>query len=104
MFKTRFDSCFCIKYLKDNSKKNAKIFYSGQAYRRSNNLKDKIINDQLGIEILGSKKKSIDDLKILKTINNSIKKIKIKNTSIKVGDVSLFQKLIESLRFQKDGR
>ena len=88
----------CIKYLKDNSKKNSKIFYSGQAYRRSNNLKDKVVNDQLGIEILGSKNKSTDDLKILKTIINSIKKIKIKNTSIKVGDVSLFQALVESLK------
>jgi len=88
----------CIKYLKDNSKANSKIFYSGQAYRRSNSPKDKIINDQLGIEILGSKNKSTDDLKVLKTIANSIEKIKIKNTSIKVGDVSLFQELIESLK------
>ena len=88
----------CIKYLKANSKINSNIFYSGQAYRRSNNLKDKVINDQLGIEILGSKKKSADDLKVLKTIVNSIKKIKIKNTSIKVGDVSLFQKLIDTLK------
>jgi ATP phosphoribosyltransferase regulatory subunit len=88
----------CIKYLKDNSKANSKIFYSGQAYRRSNSLKDKVINDQLGIEILGSKNKSTDDLKVLKTITNSIKKIKIINTSIKVGDVSLFQKLIDSLQ------
>jgi len=88
----------CIKYLKEKSKKNVKIFYSGQAYRRSNSKNDKIIHDQLGIEILCSKNKSADDLKVLKTINNSIKKIKIKNTSIKVGDVSLFQKLIESLK------
>jgi len=87
----------CIKYLKDNSKTNSKIFYSGQAYRRSNNVKDKVVNDQLGIEILGSKNKSTDDLKVLKTIASSIKKIKIKNTSIKVSDVSLFQKLIDSL-------
>jgi len=88
----------CIKYLKDNSKANSKIFYSGQAYRRSNSSKDKVINDQLGIEILGSKNKSTDDLKVLQTIVNSIQKIKIKNISIKVGDVSLFQKLIESLK------
>jgi len=88
----------CIKYLKGNSKANSKIFYSGQAYRRSNSPKDKVINDQLGIEILGSKNKSTDDLKVLKTIANSIEKIKIKNTSIKIGDVSLFQKLIESLK------
>ena len=88
----------CIKYLKDNYKANSKIFYSGQAYRRSKNPKDKVINDQLGIEIFGSKNRSADDLKVLKTITNSIEKIKIKNTSIKVGDISLFQKLIESLK------
>ena len=74
----------CIKYLKDNSKANSKIFYSGQAYRRSSSPKDKVVNDQLGIEILGSKNKSVDDLKVLKTIVSSIEKIKIKNTSIKV--------------------
>ena len=88
----------CIKYLKENKKKNSKIFYSGQAYRRSSSPNDKVINNQLGIEILGSKNKSNDDLKILKTIVNSIKKIKIKNISIKIGDVSLFQNLIESLK------
>ena len=58
----------CIKYLKDSPKKNSKIFYYGQAYRRSRTSKDKVINNQLGIEILGSKNKSTDDLKILKTI------------------------------------
>ena len=52
----------CIKYLKENSKANSKIYYSGQAYRRSSSPKDKVINDQLGIEILGSKNKSSDDL------------------------------------------
>ena len=87
----------CIKYLKDNAKKNSKIFYSGQAYRRSNNSSDKIINNQLGIEILGSKNKQIDDLKILKTIINSIEKIKSKKILIKVGDISLFKKLINTL-------
>ena len=88
----------CIKYLKDNSKANSRIYYSGQAYRRSSNTKDKVINYQLGIEILGSNNKSIDDLKVLKTITNSIKKIKIKNITIRVGDVSLIKKLIDSLK------
>ena len=47
---------------------------------------EKVINDQLGIEILGSKNKSIDDLKVLKTITNSIKKInKSKNIVIGFG-------------------
>jgi len=88
----------CIKYLKENSKTTSKIFYSGQAYRRSINPKEKIINDQLGVEIIGSKKKAVDDEKVLKTILKSIGKIKIGNITIKVGDVSLFEKLIESLK------
>jgi ATP phosphoribosyltransferase regulatory subunit len=88
----------CIKYLKENSKATSKIFYSGQAYRRSINPKEKIINDQLGVEIIGSKKKAVDDEKVLKTILKSIDKTKIGNITIKVGDVSLFEKLIESLK------
>ena len=88
----------CIKYLKENSKATSKIFYSGQAYRRSSNPKGKIINDQLGVEIIGSKKKAVDDEKVLKTILKSIDKTKIGNITIKVGDVSLFEKLIESLK------
>ena len=88
----------CIKYLKENSKATSKIFYSGQAYRRSSNPKEKIINDQLGVEIIGSKKKAVDDEKVLKTILKSIDKTKIGNITIKVGDVSLFEKLIESLK------
>ncbi len=88
----------CIKYLKENSKATSKIFYSGQAYRRSSNPKERIINDQLGVEIIGSKKKAVDDDKVLKTILKSIDKTKIGNISIKVGDVSLFEKLIESLK------
>ena len=66
----------CIKYLKDNSKANSKIYYSGQAYRRSKSLKK--LQLSLGLEIFGSKNKSSDDLKVLKTITNSINKIKLK--------------------------
>ena len=88
----------CIKYLKEDSKATSKIFYSGQAYRRSSNPKEKIVNEQLGVEIIGSKKKAEDDEKVLKIILKSIDKIKVKNISIKVGDVSLFEKLIDSLK------
>lgn len=88
----------CIKYLEDNSKGTSKIYYSGQAYRRSNNSKDSIINDQLGLEIIGSKKKSSDDKEIINTILKSINKIKIKNITVNIGDVSLFRQLIVSLK------
>ena len=85
----------CIKYLEKKSK--SKIYYSGQAYRRSDKKKSELINDQLGIEILGSKNKLQDDYKVIKTILNSAEKIKSKKIEIKVGDISLFNRLINSL-------
>ena len=51
----------CIKYLKDKSRGTSKIFYSGQAYRRSNNPKEEVVHEQVGLEIIGSKKKASDD-------------------------------------------
>ena len=85
----------CIKYLEKKSK--SKIYYSGQAYRRNNKKKSDLVNDQLGIEILGSKNQSQDDYKVIKTILNSAEKIKSKKIKIKVGDISLFNRLINSL-------
>ena len=88
----------CVKYLEENSKDTAKIYYLGQAYRRSGNSKNPIINDQLGLEIIGSKKKSSDDKEIINTILKSIKKIKIKKVVVNIGDVSLFKQLIGLLK------
>ena len=85
----------CIKFLEKKTK--SKIYYSGQAYRRVNKKSSDLINDQLGIEILGSKNQPQDDFKVIKTILNSAKKIKGKKIQIKVGDISLFKKLINSL-------
>ena len=85
----------CINYLQKKTK--SKIYYSGQAYRRLDNKNSDLINDQLGIEILGSKNQTKDDYKVISTILNSAKKIKIKKIQIKIGDVSLFKSLINSL-------
>ena len=85
----------CIKFLEKKSK--SKIYYSGQAYRRVNKKGSDLVNDQLGIEILGSKNQQQDDFKVIQTILNSAKKIKSKKIQIKVGDISLFKKLINSL-------
>ena len=85
----------CIKYLEKKSK--SKIYYSGQAYRRTEKKGFGLINDQLGIEILGSNNQLQDDYIIIKTILNSAKKIKSKKINIKVGDISLFKRLINSL-------
>ena len=85
----------CIKYLEKKSKSH--IYYSGQAYRRTNHKKSDLINEQLGIEILGSKNQLKDDYKVIKTIINSAEKIKSKRIQIKIGDISLFKRLINSL-------
>ncbi len=85
----------CINYLK--KKTDSKIYYSGQAYRRSNKKRSSFINDQLGIEILGSKNQVQDDFKIINTILSSVKKIKKKNIKVKVGDINLFKDLINAL-------
>jgi len=85
----------CIKFLERKSK--SKIYYSGQAYRRTDKKGSDLVNDQLGIEILGSKNQPQDDFKIIKTILNSAKSIKSKNIQIKVGDIGLFKRLINSL-------
>ena len=84
-----------INYLQKKTK--SKIYYSGQAYRRSDKKNSDLVNDQLGIEIFGSKNQIQDDFKVITTILNSAKKIKSKKIRIKVGDVSLFKSLINSL-------
>ena len=85
----------CINYLKNKTK--SKIYYSGQAYRRSNKKSSDFVNDQLGIEVFGSKNQIQDYYKVISTILNSTKKIKSNKIQIKVGDVSLFKSLINSL-------
>ena len=56
----------CIKFLENKSK--SKIYYFGQAYRRTNKKSSDLVNHQLGIEILGSKNQYRDDFKVIKTI------------------------------------
>ena len=85
----------CINFLQKKS--SSKIYYSGQAYRRSNKKGNSFINDQLGIEILGSKNQIQDDFKVINTILNAAKKIKSNKVEIKVGDISLFKNLINAL-------
>ncbi len=85
----------CIKYIEKKSK--SKIYYSGKAFRRNNNKSSDLFNDQLGIEILGSKNQSKDDFKVIKTILDSAEKIRRKKIQVKIGDISLFKRLINSL-------
>ena len=47
----------CLRYLEKNLKGKEKIFYSGQAYRKSQNKKDSIIRDKLDLRLLALKMK-----------------------------------------------
>ena len=85
----------CISFLQKKS--SSKIYYSGQAYRRSNKKGSNFINDQLGIEIFDSKNQTQDDYKVISTILSSAKKIKKKKIQIKVGSIGLFKNLIYAL-------
>ena len=85
----------CINFLQ--KKTSSKIYYSGQAYRRSSKKGSGFINNQLGIEILGSKNQIQDDFKVISTILSSAKKVKSKKIQVKVGDISLFKSLINAL-------
>ena len=58
-----------LNYLQKKTK--SKIYYSGQAYRRSEKKNSDFVNDQLGIEIFGSKNQIKDDFKVISTILRS---------------------------------
>ena len=66
----------CLRYLEGNFKGKEKIFYSGQAYRKVDSKKDKIIRNQVGFEILGSKDEKNDDKEIINTSIKSLQNIK----------------------------
>ena len=91
----------CLRYLENNFKGEEKIFYSGQAYRKSLNKKDSIIRDQIGFEIIGSKNEKIDDKEIINTSLNSLTKLKYSSGKLTLGNVEIFNLLISKLDIPK---
>ena len=91
----------CLRYLENNFKGKEKIFYSGQAYRKSQNKKDSIIRDQIGFEIIGSKNEKIDDKEIINTSLNSLKNLKYSSGKLTLGNVEIFNLLISKLDIPK---
>ena len=65
----------CLRYLENNLRGKEKIFYNGQAYRKSNKKKDSIIRNQVGFEIIGSKDEKNDDKEIISTALKSLQSI-----------------------------
>ena len=91
----------CLRYLESNLKGKEKIFYSGQAYRKSQNKKDSIIRNQIGFEILGSKDEKNDDKEIINTSLKSLQNIKYSSGTLTIGNVEIFNLIISKLDIPK---
>ena len=91
----------CLRYLENKLKSKEKIFYSGQAYRKSNNKKDSIIREQIGFEIIGSKDEKKDDKEILNTALKSLSNLNYSSGTLKIGNVEIFNLLIKKLDIPK---
>jgi len=91
----------CLRYLENNLKGKEKIFYSGEAYRKSSNRKDSIIRNQIGFEILGSKNEKKDDKEIINTAIKSLSNFPYSSGTLKIGNVEIFNLLIAKLDIPK---
>ena len=87
----------CLRYLENNLKGKEKIFYSGQAYRKVQSKKDKIIRNQIGFEILGSKNEKNDDKEIINTSLKSLQNLKYSTGVLTIGNVEIFRLFISKL-------
>ena len=91
----------CLRYLKSNLKGKEKIFYSGQAYRKVQRKKDKIIRNQIGFEILGSKNEKKDDYEIITASLKILKDFKFSSGTLTIGNIGIFNLLISKLDIPK---
>ena len=56
-----------LRFVQNKSNIKQKVFYSGEAFRKTYQKKDSIIKNQIGFEILGSKDKQKEDKEIIDT-------------------------------------
>ena len=91
----------CLRYLKNKSKAKEKIFYSGQAFRKIKDQGGQIIRNQIGYEIIGSQNIKQDDYEIIQTSIKTIQKIKKTKLKIEIGNIKLFNLLLDKLKLPK---
>ena len=91
----------CLRYLKNKSKVKEKIFYSGQAFRKIEDHGGQIIRNQIGYEIIGSRNIKQDDNEIIQTSIKTIQKIKKSKLKIEIGNIKLFNLLLDKLRLPR---
>ncbi len=86
-----------IRFIQNKKDNKEKVFYSGEAFRKTYQKKDSIIKSQIGYEILGSKNKQKDDEEIIDTSLKILKSSGFKKSVLKIGNVELFNLLINKL-------
>ena len=86
-----------IRFIQNKKDNRKKVFYSGEAFRKTYKKKDSIIKNQIGYEILGSKNKQKDDKEIIDTALKILDNSGFKNSVLKIGNVELFNLLIDKL-------
>ena len=86
-----------IRFIQNKNDNREKVFYSGEAFRKTYQKKDSIIKNQIGYEILGSKNKQKDDKEIIDTSLKVLKSSGFKKSVLKIGNVELFNLLIDKL-------
>ena len=84
----------CLKYLNEKNKASKKVFYSGQAFRKTQKISDSIIRNQIGFEIIGSSKEKDDDKKIINTAVKSLSKVKFSSGVLIIGNIEIFKLLL----------
>ena len=94
----------CIRYLSQKTRDTEKVYYQGQAFRKTFSKKNSIIRNQIGFEIIGSKNEKKDDQNILETSIKSIKNFGYKTGSLTVGNVEIFKVLLNKLDIPKRWR
>ena len=86
-----------IRFIQNKKFNKEKVFYSGEAFRKTYQKKDSIIKNQIGYEILASKNKQKDDKEIIDTSIKILKNSGFKKSVLKIGNVELFNLLIDKL-------
>ena len=86
-----------LRFIQNKRDSREKVFYSGEAFRKTYQKKDTIIKNQIGYEILGSRNKQQDDKEIIDTSLKILKNSDFKKSVLKIGNVELFNLLIDKL-------
>jgi len=91
----------CIRYLNQKTNGTEKVYYQGQAFRKTFNKKNSIIRNQIGFEIIGSKNEKKNDREILETSIKSLTNIKYTSGNLIIGNVEIFKLLLNKFDIPK---